>query len=212
MERALLYILRANGGVFAGGQSLWYAVIATWEVTFPSEEAPDHQRYKDALARLAKKKQVVVSTHAFKDSRGMMANYQLIRIPGVEASSPAGVAMKANIVAEHPRVYIPPAFTPKAGLPEEHKKRMVTKEQLTHAEDEGPTANAGKTFSASSWTDGAIRVTGILPRQETGRVALLLGLFSSVLTPTWGKKCQRMFVMHHDLIYQIQSRRIPQDW
>ncbi|KZL82735.1 tfiiic transcription initiation factor complex subunits tfc3 [Colletotrichum incanum] len=186
MERALLYILRANGGVFAGGQSLWYAVIATWEVAFPLEEAPDHQRYKDALARLAKKKQVVVSTHAFKDSRGMMANYQLIRIPGVEASSPAGVAMKANIVAKHPRVYTPPAFTPKAELSEEHKhdaqpvfssrrklvqgievldapfyatkaanerpvtppegfqtprkrrKRMVTKEQLTHAEDEGP--------------------------------------------------------------------------
>ncbi|GKT50263.1 uncharacterized protein ColSpa_10444 [Colletotrichum spaethianum] len=186
MERALLYILRANGGVFAGGQSLWYAVIATWEAAFPSEEAPDHQRYKDALARLAKKKQVVVSTHAFKDSRGMMANYQLIRIPGVDASSPAGVAMKANIVAKHPRVYTPPAFTPKAGLPAEHKhdaqpvfssrrklvqgievldapfyatkaanerpvtppegfqtpkkrrRRMVTKEQLTHAEDEGP--------------------------------------------------------------------------
>ncbi|KAK1997061.1 hypothetical protein LX36DRAFT_609584 [Colletotrichum falcatum] len=186
MERALLYILRANDGVFAGGQSLWYAVIATWEAAFPVEEAPDHQRYKDALARLAKKKQVVVSTHAFKDSRGMMANYQLIRIPGVEASSPAGVAMKANIVAEHPGVYTPPAFTPRSGLPEEHKndaqpvfssrrklvqgievldapfyatkaanerpvtppegiqtprkrrRRMVTKEQLTHAEDEGP--------------------------------------------------------------------------
>ncbi|KAK2008642.1 hypothetical protein LZ32DRAFT_450059 [Colletotrichum eremochloae] len=186
MESALLYILHANGGVFAGGQSLWYAVIATWEAAFPVEEAPDHQRYKDALARLAKKKQVVVSTHAFKDSRGMMANYQLIRIPGVEASSPAGVAMKANIVAEHPGVYTPPAFTPRSGLSEEHKhdaqpvfssrrklvqgievldapfyttkaanerpvtppegiqtprkrrRRMVTKEQLTHAEDEGP--------------------------------------------------------------------------
>ncbi|KAK6219624.1 hypothetical protein QIS74_05126 [Colletotrichum tabaci] len=186
MERALLYILRANGGVFPGGQSLWYAVIATWETSFASEEAPDHQRYKDALARLAKKKQIAVSTHAFKDSRGMMANYQLIRIPGVGATSPAGVAMKTNIIAEHPRVYTPPAFTPRAGFPEEHKydaqpvfssrrklvqgievldapfyaikaanerpatppegfqsprkrrKRMVTKEQLTHAEDEGP--------------------------------------------------------------------------
>ncbi|KAK2029437.1 hypothetical protein LX32DRAFT_617227 [Colletotrichum zoysiae] len=186
MERALLYILRANGGVFAGGQSLWYAVIAIWEAAFPVEEAPDHQRYKDALARLAKKKQVVVSTHAFKDSRGMMANYQLIRIPGVEASSPAGGAMKANIVAAHPGVYTPPAFTPSSGLPEEQKhdaqpvfssrrkliqgievldapfyatkaanerpvtppegiqtprkrrRRMITKEQLTHAEDEGP--------------------------------------------------------------------------
>ncbi|KAK1979680.1 hypothetical protein LZ30DRAFT_725446 [Colletotrichum cereale] len=186
MERVLLYILRANGGVFAGGLSLWYAVIATWEAAFPVEGAPDHQRYKDALAKLAKKKQVVVSTHAFKDARGMMANYQLIRIPGVEASSPAGVAMKARIVAEHPGVYTPPAFTPRSGLPEEHKhdaqpvfssrrklvqgievldapfyatkaanerpvtppvgsqtprkrrRRMVTKEQLTHAEDEGP--------------------------------------------------------------------------
>ncbi|OBR12181.1 Tfiiic transcription initiation factor complex subunits tfc3 [Colletotrichum higginsianum IMI 349063] len=186
MERALLYILRANGGVFPGGQSLWYAVIATWETSFASEEAPDHQRYKDALARLAKKKQIAVSTHAFKDSRGMMANYQLIRIPGVGATSPAGVAMKTNIIAEHPKVYTPPAFTPRAGFPEEHKydaqpvfssrrklvqgievldapfyaikaanerpatppegfqsprkrrKRMVTKEQLTHAEDEGP--------------------------------------------------------------------------
>ncbi|OHE91906.1 hypothetical protein CORC01_12815 [Colletotrichum orchidophilum] len=186
VERALLYILHANGGVFPGGQSLWYATIATWEVMFSSEESPDYQFYKSALARLAKKKQVVVSTHAFKDSKGMMANYQLIRIPGTEASSPAGAAMKANIMAHHPRVYIPPAFTPKAGLPKEDKhdaqpvfssrrktvqvmevldapfyankaandrpgtppegsqtprkrrKRMVTKEQIAHAEDEGP--------------------------------------------------------------------------
>ncbi|KAK1594722.1 uncharacterized protein LY79DRAFT_658081 [Colletotrichum navitas] len=143
MERTLLYILRANGGVFAGGQSLWYAVMAMWEAAFPVEEAPDHQRYKDALARLAKKKQVVVSTHAFKDSRGMMANYQLIRIPGVEASSPAGVAMKANIVAEHPGVYTPSAFTPRSGLPEEHKHDVQPvfssrRKLLTHAEDEGP--------------------------------------------------------------------------
>ncbi|WYZ39010.1 hypothetical protein EsH8_III_000924 [Colletotrichum jinshuiense] len=187
MERTLTYILRANGGVFPGGQSVWYAALATWEAAFPSEPAPAHQSYKDALARLAKRKQIVVSTHAFKDSRGMMANYQLLRIPGVEASSPAGVAMKANIIAEYPRVYTPPAFTPKAGVPDEDKhdaqpvfssrrklvqgievldapfyankaanerpptppegvnqtprkrrRRMVTKEQLTHAEDEGP--------------------------------------------------------------------------
>ncbi|KAK1503928.1 hypothetical protein CTAM01_04158 [Colletotrichum tamarilloi] len=186
MERALQYILHASGGVFPGGQSLWYATIATWETLFSSEEAPDHQMYKNALARLAKKKQVVVSTHAFKNSKGMMANYQLIRIPGIEASSPPGAAMKANIMAHHPRLYIPPAFRPKAGMPEEDKhdaqpvfssrrktvqvmevldapfyankaanerpntppegsqtprkrrKRMVTREQIAHAEDQGP--------------------------------------------------------------------------
>ncbi|KAK1657588.1 hypothetical protein BDP55DRAFT_623351 [Colletotrichum godetiae] len=186
MERALQYILHASGGVFPGGQSLWYATIATWEALFSSEEAPDQQLYKNALARLAKKKQVVVSTHAFKNSKGMMANYQLIRISGIEASSPPGAAMKANIVAHHPRLYIPPAFRPKAGLPEDDKhdaqpvfssrrktvqvmevldapfyankaanerpntppegsqtprkrrKRMVTREQIAHAEDQGP--------------------------------------------------------------------------
>ncbi|OLN95443.1 hypothetical protein CCHL11_09440 [Colletotrichum chlorophyti] len=187
MERAIIHMLRANGGVFPGGQAVWYGILAVWETAFPSEPAPDHQRYKDALSKLAKRKQIVVSTHAFKDARGMMANYQLMRIPGVEASSPAGVAVKTNITAEHPKVYIPTAFTPRAGIPEEGKhnaqpvfssrrrlvqgievldapfyakkaaderpptppegtshtprkrrRRMVTKEQLAQAEDEGP--------------------------------------------------------------------------
>ncbi|KAH0426394.1 hypothetical protein CcaCcLH18_10362 [Colletotrichum camelliae] len=187
MEKILLHILHANGGVFPGGRSVWYAVLATWEVALPGEPTPVHQSYKDALALLAKRKQIVVSTHAFKDSRGMMANYQLLRVPGVEASSPAGAAMKAKITAAHPKAYTPLAFTPKTALhdedsndvqpvfssrrklvqgievldapfyakkaaserpltppegtnltPRKRKRRMVTKEQITHAEDDGP--------------------------------------------------------------------------
>ncbi|KAF0331635.1 hypothetical protein GQ607_001381 [Colletotrichum asianum] len=187
MEKILMHILHANGGVFPGGCSVWYAVLATWEVAFPGEPTPAHQSYKDALARLAKRKQIVVSTHAFKDSRGMMGNYQLLRVPGVEASSPAGAAMKAKITAAHPKAYTPLAFTPKTRLhdedsndvqpvfssrrrlvqgievldapfyakkaanerpvtppegtnltPRKRKRRMVTKEQITHAEDDGP--------------------------------------------------------------------------
>ncbi|KAF9869459.1 hypothetical protein CkaCkLH20_13056 [Colletotrichum karsti] len=184
MERILTHILRANSGVFPGGRSVWYAVLATWEVAFPAEPTPAHQSYKDALARLAKRKEVVVSTHAFKDHKGRMANYQLMRTPGVEPGSPAGVAMKAEIIAAHPKPYTPPAFTPKNGLPEEdnktaqpvfssrrklvqgievldapfyankaanerpptplegqtprkRKRRMVTKNQIAHAEDDG---------------------------------------------------------------------------
>ncbi|KAF6815846.1 TFIIIC transcription initiation factor complex subunits Tfc3 [Colletotrichum sojae] len=119
MEKILLHILNANGGVFPGGRSVWYAVLATWEAAFPADQPPARQSYKDALARLAKRKKLMISTHAFKDARGVMANYQLLRIPGVDAGSPAGAVMKARIIAAHPKAYTPPTFTPKAGLPEE---------------------------------------------------------------------------------------------
>ena len=108
----IVALLDANGQVFPGEKSLWFAYVAASLQKFPDSGLSSYDVCNIALDLLEDTGQVRKVQFSFKDKTGLMKTRTLITRHDMDPTSTAVMAMKENIKAAFPEYYVPPGFAP----------------------------------------------------------------------------------------------------
>jgi hypothetical protein len=108
----IMALLDANGKVFPGEKSLWFAYVAASLQKFPDSGLSNYDVCSMALDLLEDIGQVRKVQFSFKDKTGLMKMRTLIARNDVDPTSTAVIAMKENIKTAFPEYYVPPGFAP----------------------------------------------------------------------------------------------------
>ena len=111
-KEIIMALLDANGQVFPGEKSLWFAYVAASLQKFPESGFSNYDVCNIALDLLKDTGQVRKVQFSFKDKTGLMKMRTLITRHDVDPTSTAVMAMKENIKTAFPEYYIPPGFAP----------------------------------------------------------------------------------------------------
>ena len=108
----IMALLDANGQMFPGEKSLWFAYVAASLQKFPDAGLSTYDVCNIALDLLEDTGQVRKVQFSFKDKTGLMKTRTLITRSDVDPTSSAVMAMKENIKNAFPEQYVPPGFAP----------------------------------------------------------------------------------------------------
>jgi hypothetical protein len=111
-KEIIMALLDANGQVFPGGKSLWFAYVAVSLQKFPESGFSNYDICNIALDLLEDTGQVRKVQFSFKDKTGLMKMRTLITRHDVDPTSTIVMAMKENIKTAFPEYYIPSGFAP----------------------------------------------------------------------------------------------------
>lgn len=115
------HLLVVHGGIIPGDRSLWHALTAVWERTFPTDSPPNYGTTQGLIGKLVGRKILRKSVHAFRDSKGSFKSVTLLLAPEVDSQSSAVLDLKDQMIALHPQTYVLPGYIPASGLPDDMK-------------------------------------------------------------------------------------------
>ncbi|KAH6686146.1 hypothetical protein F5X68DRAFT_153528 [Plectosphaerella plurivora] len=120
-SQIIQHLLDVHGGVIPGERSLWHALTAVWEKTYPADSPPNYGTTQGLVGKMVGRKVFRKSVHAFRDLKGSFKSVTLLLTPSVDSQSAAALDLKDKMIAMHPQTYVLPGYTPKSGLPDDTK-------------------------------------------------------------------------------------------
>ena len=110
----ILDVVSSNFGIFPGGKSLWFALVALWLQNHARlDSLPTSKLCDKALHQLLQEQKLISTTFSVEESHPSTLKRTILMIPTAKLDSPAVKILEELINVAYPDHYVPSRFAPR---------------------------------------------------------------------------------------------------